>query len=45
MGLVTYPDIVLPAWGGQQEEKSFRPSFHVVAKVDFACFKHWGHLF
>lgn len=30
---------------GGNRRKSFHPSFHVVAKVDFACLKHWGYIF
>lgn len=30
---------------GSIRKKSFYPSFHVVAKVAFACFKSWGHIF
>lgn len=44
-GVCHLPLKVLHAWGGQQEQKSFHPSFHVVAKVDFTCLKCWGYIF
>lgn len=44
-GVCHLPLKVLCAWGGQQEQKSFHPSFHVVPKVDFTCLKCWGYIF